>query len=164
MFAKTIDGARQRLCVDPNSKEGRAGIGTDGGDTQLKCFLSEESLKARDERNETAWKLCTNTSGTSQPCDVGNVHCNTRINMRLLSSQPVPTLNVGYAFDSAMSEMTDRGMINFDSAALSEIRGIVCRIPRALRSPCSEKEVINSFVQAGWTDRETLQAPDLKVL
>ena len=63
-----------------------------------------------------------------------------------------------------MSEMTDRGVINFDSAAMSEIRGIVCRIPRALRSPCSEKEVINSFVQAGWTDRETLQAPDLKVL
>lgn len=157
---KHIDSVREKLGLDSKSKCGRAIETTDGGMTQLQAYLTKESLEDLDERNILYAKLCRNTSGVFQPADTGDGHMLMRGNVRKLSRQPIPSLNCGDGFDRAMAIITDKGLVDFDSATLSEIRALVVRTPKAIAMSYSESSVMRSFTRPGWRDEETMQGPD----
>lgn len=165
-YAKTvlepsIDAARSRLGVDPETSMGRAVTTTDGGGTQLKSITSKKSLERKDQRNETAAKLSKQTSTVFQPCDQATSHRDQRQSSKKLSKEPVTNLACLRAIHSGLQGLTDTGRIKIDSKKFREICGMVARIASAVAIANTEKKVIDGFIGPGWTDRQTGQGPDI---
>ena len=73
----------------------------------------------------------------------------------------MPTLLILPYFDAAYHNICNEGIVILSSLKLQELRGVVAQSPAIYRHMYTKKRVLKSFVNAGWTNKESLQGPDL---
>lgn len=128
----------------------------DGGVPQMNATMSEPLMVERMIRKEVDLKHAKNTSTVAQACDTGRAHCNIRRNVRKLSADDAITASLAPHVDAELKRLEDVYNINIRAGKRGCIKGLIERIPNAIRKSCSERVIVNSFAVPGQIDRKTL--------
>ena len=118
-------------------------------------------MEQKVKRNEDYAKLSKNRTAIFQPADQGNRHRGQCQQTRKLSREPAPTVSLGPTFDEGYHEKQNLGILNLKSHTVKDVRNVVSRTPDVIRKVYYENGVMKSFVIRGWTDKETLQGPEV---